>query len=75
MIKIKNKSKLNYRAMGTIIDRYLFENKLEHYEKEIEDLSGKKDSFYFEYYDKHFKLEIKFNKTEIVFCFEDVVKE
>lgn len=69
MIKIDNKTKLNRRlsnrAIGTIIDKYIKDEKMEtHY-------VGKKDSMYFEYGEYSYKLEVKYGKRDITYIFSD----
>ena len=52
MIKIKNKSRLSYRAIGTVIDKYRSEEGFTMYE-------GMKENIFFEYKGRHYKLDVK----------------
>lgn len=68
MIKIKNNSRLNYRAIGTIIDKYMSEDGYTMYE-------GMKDAIYFEYKEHHYKLEVKYGQRDVTYIFNNVKED
>lgn len=62
MIRIKNNTLLSYKAIGSVIDRYRGVDGFTMYE-------GKKDSIYFEYKEKHYKLEVQYGKRDVTYIF------
>lgn len=65
MIKIKNNSRLSYKAIGSIIDKYMSEDGYTMYE-------GMKENIYFEYSDRHYKLDVKYGKRDVTYIFDNV---
>ena len=68
MIKIKNNSRLNYKAIGSVIDRYSSEDGFTMYE-------GMRDSIFFEYADRHYKLDVKYGKRDVTYIFSNVKED
>ena len=73
MIRIENNTRLNrrltYKAIGSIIDKYINDDKLEtHY-------AGKKDTTYFEYGEYSYKLEVKYGKRDVTYIFSNSKEE
>lgn len=62
MIKIKNNSRLSYKAIGSVIDKYRSEEGFTMYE-------GMNEDIYFEYKDKHYKLDVKYGKRDVTYIF------
>ena len=64
MIKIKNNSRLSYKVMGSIIDKFMSEDGYTMYE-------GKKDHIYFEHNEKHYKLDVTYGKRDTTYIFSN----
>lgn len=62
MIRIKNNTRLSYKAIGSVIDQYRSEDGFTMYE-------GKIDSIYFEYKGKHYKLNVQYGKRDVTYIF------
>lgn len=73
MIRINNKTKLNrrltYKVIGSIIDKYINDEKLETIYK------GKKDVIYFEYGEYQYKLEVRYGKRDITYIFDNAKED
>ena len=64
MIKIKNNTLLPYKVIGSIIDKYMVGSGVTIYE-------GKQDHVYFEYKERHYKLEIAYSKKDVKYTFSN----
>lgn len=73
MIKINNKTKLNrkltYKAIGSIIDKYINDEKLETL------YVGKEDKIYFEYGEYSYKLEVRYGKRDVTYTFSNAKED
>lgn len=65
MIRIKNNSRLSYKAIGSIIDNYTSKDGFTMYE-------GMQEGIYFEYNEKHYRLDVKYGKRDVIYTFSNV---
>ena len=69
MIKINNKTmlirRLSYKAIGSIIDKYMSDDGFTMYE-------GMKNKIYFEYGEHSYSLDVKYGKRDVTYIFESV---